>query len=595
MSLFSEVGIILAIAAIAGLVGYFLKQPLVLAYMLAGVVIGPYGLKLVTDTDFIHMVGDLGIMLMLFLVGIEMNVEKVRNLGKVAITVGIAQIFFTGLAGWLVAIGFGYSMITSVYIAIALALSSTAICVKILSDQKTLSSLYGKMVIGILLVQDLVAVLVLMFLNTLGQQGSQSNFIVDFGLLLGKGAVLTMVIFIILKRPLARIYHQIAHSQELLILVSLSWCFGIALIAELIGFSREIGAFLAGLSLANLPYALEVSAKSRILRDFFITTFFVMLGAGMVFANMDQILLPFIALSLFVLIGNPLIVLVIMRLFGFDVRSSFFAGITIAQISEFSFILVTLGFKLGHLNQETVSLISMVAIFTISLSSYMMKYQQQLYRLSQPFLHLLPKLTKTERAKDAMPALFDHIILLGCGSGGHQLLDTLVHGNKKFVIVDHDPDVIEELSAKGINCLFGDVQDEEVFTALNVLKADLIISLLPHVEDNLALLTLIKESNVSKKPIYIAAVNNGREGFTLFSKGADYVIVKSSLEANHIKQIHADLYHLEHEYIAQQEQDERVAIRKLEHTMLADKEYAQIVHELSKLRLKEISLNRKSA
>lgn len=595
MSLFSEVGIILAIAAIAGLVGYFLKQPLVLAYMLAGVVIGPYGLKLVTDTDFIHMVGDLGIMLMLFLVGIEMNVEKVRNLGKVAITVGIAQIFFTGLAGWLVAIGFGYSMITSVYIAIALALSSTAICVKILSDQKTLSSLYGKMVIGILLVQDLVAVLVLMFLNTLGQQGTQSNFVIDFSLLLGKGALLAMVIFIILKRPLAHIYHRIAHSQELLILVSLSWCFGIALIAELIGFSREIGAFLAGLSLANLPYALEVSAKSRILRDFFITTFFVMLGAGMVFANIDQILFPFIALSLFVLIGNPLIVLVIMRLFGFDVRSSFFAGITIAQISEFSFILVTLGFKLGHLNQETVSLISMVAIFTISLSSYMMKYQQQLYRLSQPFLHLLPKLTKTERAKDTVPALFDHIILLGCGSGGHQLLDTLVHGSKKFVVVDHDPDVIEELSAKGINCLFGDVQDEEVFTALNVLKADLIISLLPHVEDNLALLTLIKESNVSKKPIYIAAVNNGREGFTLFSKGADYVIVKSSLEANHIKQIHADLYHLEHEYIAQQEQDERVAIRKLEHTMLADKEYAQIVHELSKLRLKEISLNRKSA
>ncbi|MBI4836020.1 MAG: cation:proton antiporter [Candidatus Abawacabacteria bacterium] len=592
MSILVELGIIIGAAAIGGIVGYLFKQPLVLAYLLAGIAIGPFGLGLITDTEFIHVVGEIGIMLMLFLVGIEINIDKIRSLGKKALKVGFAQIFFTGIAGWGIALGFGFSMLASAYIAVALTLSSTAICVKLLSDQKTLSSLYGRMAIGILLVQDFVAVLVLVFLNSLGTHTNDS-FILDFSLLLAKGLGLAAIIFIILKKPLLFFYHRIAHSQELLILVSLSWCFGIALAAQAMGFSREMGAFLAGLSLANLPYALEISAKSRIIRDFFITIFFVTLGAGMIFTKLSIIVLPLLALSAFVIIGNPLIVLVIMRLLGFDSRSSFFTGITIAQISEFSFILITLGAKLGHVDQTIVSIISMVAIITISISSYMMKYQQRLYVFCKVLIEKLPRMHKGKDIAELTPSnLFDHIILLGCGSGGHQLLDTLAKGNKQFIVVDHDPEVIDELSQKGINCIFGDVQDEELFTTLNATKADLIISLLPHMEDNLALLHYLKESPEPKKPIYIAAVNTGREGFSLFSKGADYVVVKSSLEANHIKEIHRDLYNLEKNYIEQQEQSERIAMRRMEHAMLHDKEYAEIVHELSKLRLQEIQQKR---
>ncbi|MBP7057303.1 cation:proton antiporter [Candidatus Gracilibacteria bacterium] len=594
MSLLVEMGIIIITAAVAGIGAYFLKQPLILAYILGGVLVGPYGLGLVNNTEFIHVVSDMGIMLMLFLVGIEMSLIKVKELGSASLVIGGAQILFTAVVAFGIAELAGFSWVASSYIAVALTLSSTVVAVKALSDQKTINSLYGKIVVGVLIIQDMVAILSLVFLNSIAHEGS-GGLVVSFVVLLIKGALLAGISIFGLKRVLSALYFRIAHSTELLILASLSWCFLIALIAQYLGFSREMGAFIAGLGLANLPYAMEISSKTRILRDFFITTFFVSLGAGMVFSGLVDMIGLLVVLSLYVIIISPLIVFAIMRFKGFDPRSSFFAGISIGQVSEFSLILIALGSSLGHIDQQIVSLISIVTIITISSSSYLVNYGHQLYSLLQPILKLFPSRKKVTMSTASITnSLFEHIVLVGCGSGGHQLLDTLLQTKRSFIVIDHDPQVIRELTDRGINCIFGDVHDEELYTTINLAKADMVISLLPRSEDNYTMIKHIKALKTKKKPVYIATSNTGREGFQLFRQGADYIIVKSSLEAYHIHQIHNHLYGIKD--VAAQPTDANehfISLKELKLKILQDKEYAQIVHNLSEVRLAEIKKTRK--
>lgn len=582
-----EIGIILVTAAIAGVIAHLWKQPLVLAYILGGILVGPYGLGLINDTEFIHSISDMGIMLMLFLVGIEISLEKIRELGMTAIIIGLGQIILTGICGFALAAVFGFGFLPSIYIGFCLTLSSTVVVVKALSDQKTLNSLYGKIVVGILIIQDLAAIIGLVLLKSVETQASD-HLALDFGLLLIKGIALALISILGLRKVLAALYYRIAHSSELLVLASLSWCFIVALTAEYIGFSREMGAFIAGLSLADLAYAKEISNKTRIVRDFFITIFFVSLGAGMMFAAIHNMIMPLLALSLFVIIGNPLIVVVIMRLLGLDGRSSFMAGMSIAQISEFSLILIAMGAQLGHVNENVVSIISMITIITISISSYMTNYNHKLYTLFRPLIKRIPSLKKhSQYEKHIIEKLFDHIIMLGCGYSGQQLIDTLSKTGKKFIVVDHDPRVIAELTKKGVHAVFGDVHEEELFHQLNIAKADMVISLLPKTIDNYPILDYIQNLPKQHRPMFVASAEAGQEGFNLFHKGADYVIVKSALEADHIGLIQQDIYNVPSSSPQHHPEDNHILSSKL-----PDKEYAQIVHKLSKIRLVEIKKNR---
>ncbi len=582
-----EIGIILVTAAIAGILAHFWKQPLVLAYILGGILVGPYGLGLINDTDFIHSISDMGIMLMLFLVGIEISLEKIRELGMTAIIIGLGQIILTGICGFSLAYIFGFDFLPSIYIGFCLTLSSTVVAVKALSDQKTLNSLYGKIVVGILIIQDLAAIIGLVLLKSLETQASD-NLALEFGLLLLKGIVLALVTILGLRKVLGALYFRVAQSSELLVLASLSWCFIVALGAEYIGFSREMGAFIAGLSLADLPYAKEISNKTRIVRDFFITIFFVSLGAGMMFAAIHNMITPLLALSLFVVVGNPLIVIVIMRLLGLDSRSSFMAGMSIAQISEFSLIMIAMGSQLGHVNDNVVSIISMITIITISISSYVTNYNHKLYTFFRPLIKRIPSLKKhSQYEKHMVEKLFDHIIMLGCGYSGQQLIDTLTKTGKKFVVVDHDPGVIAELSKKNVHAVFGDVHEEELFDQLNIAKADMVISLLPKTIDNYPILDHIQKLPKHHRPMFVASAEAGQEGFNLFHKGADYVIVKSALEADHIGMIQQDIYNVTSNTSEHLPKDTHILSNKL-----PDKEYAQIVHKLSKIRLGEIKIDR---
>lgn len=583
-SLFFELGLVIISAALIGTISYFLKQPLILAYIAAGVLIGPFGLGLVHDIETIHIIAQVGIMLMLFLVGLEMNPSRLKSLGFVAFATGIGQVLFTGLVGYGIAHLFDFPLIQAVYLAIALTFSSTVIAIKIIYDKRDNNALYGQVAIGVLLVQDIIAILALLALTGF-KVGSFSFDFPHFGLVLVKGIVLFTLAIIIARKLLGYVYNKIATSHELLILFSLAWAFLIALSSEMIGFNVEIGAFVAGVSLASLPYTMEINAKAKVLRDFFITIFFVGLGAGLVFASMGPLVIKFVVLSLFVLIGNPIIVMVIMGALGYDKRTSFFTGLSVANISEFSLIVAAMGLNLQHLTQEVVSMITIIGLLTMTLSSYMMTYNNWIYNRLKGVLSVFELRKSKTKLSSKKTGMENHIILLGCGGMGQQILDQVKNFKDEYLVVDHDNTVIKELIKKDITCIFGDIEDAELINELDLEDAEIIISTLPSPEDNLFLIRHIERIPHDKRPIVIVTADTGREGLMLFNKGADYVILKPYLGAEHINDINKKLYELEEETglnLVQEVAEETKGKFK------SDRDYAKLLHNLNKLRLAEI-------
>ena len=583
-TLFFEIGLVIISAALVGAVGYLLKQPLILAYIAAGVIIGPFGLGLVNDVHVIEIIAEVGIMLMLFLVGLEMNPKRLKNLGWVALVAGIGQVLFTGGIGYGLARWFGFEALPSLYLAIALAFSSTVIAVKLIYDKRDNNALYGQVTIGILLIQDILAIIALLVLA--GFKGGGGVSLAEFGWLLGKGVLLVLGAILIAGKLLSYLYNKIAASNELLILFSLGWAFLVALFAQWLGFNIAIGAFIAGVSLAGLPYTFEINAKAKVLRDFFITIFFVGLGAGMVFTSMGPLILPFIILSLFVLIGNPLIILWLMGLLGYDKRTSFFTGLAVGNISEFSLILAALGFSLGHLEVQTVAMVTLIGVLTMTLSSYGMTYNNQIYNFLKPLLDKIAIKKSGKRPSSKKAGMQNHLILLGCGQVGSQLLDQIRRLKNEYVVVDHDSNVIQDLLERKVSCVFGDIEDVELVQELDLPSAEMIISTLPNPEDNLFLIKQIAKLPPKERPIVLVTANSGREGMELFNKGADYVILKPYLGAAHLKSINKELYELEEEVglgaISSSIQTDSTGKFKSDH------DYAQLLHNLNKLRLAEI-------
>ncbi len=580
-SLFFELGLVIISAALVGVVSYFLKQPLILGYIVAGILIGPFGFGLVHDVETIHIIAQVGIMLMLFLVGLEMNPARLKDLGAVSFFAGIGQVLFTGLIGYGIIYFFGFPLVQAIYIMIALTFSSTVIAIKIIYDKRDNNALYGQVAIGILLVQDVIAILALIALTGF-QAGSFSFDFARFGLILIKGIFVSALAIFVARKFLVYLYNKIATSHELLILFSLGWAFIVALASEYIGFSIEIGAFIAGISLASLPYTFEINTKAKILRDFFITIFFVALGAGLIFTSMGPLVAKFIILSLFVLIGNPIIVMVIMGALGYDRRTSFFTGLSVANISEFSLIVAAMGLSLGHLSQEVVSMITVIGILTMTISSYMMIYNNQIYNRIRGLLKIFEFRKIKTKLVNLKSGLSDHIILLGCGQMGQQILDQIKGFKEEYLVVDHDNTVIKGLIKKGVSCIFGDVEDTELLNELGLEDAEIIISTLPNPENNLFLIKYIEKIPHKKRPIVIVTADTGREGVELFNRGADYVILKHYLGAEHIFQINKELYQLEEAPV--QVMTEMAEEKRFK----SDSDYAKILHSLNRLRLAEI-------
>lgn len=424
-SSFQEVTIILLLASLIGAIGTKLRQPLIVSFIVVGILVGPSGFHLVASHDQIELLAKIGIAILLFIVGLKLDLHLIRTMGPVALATGLGQVIFTSLFGFLIALAFGMSMVSAAYTAVALTFSSTIIIVKLLSDKKEIDSLHGRIAIGFLIVQDILVVLAMIALSTFGGAGGQeTSFLWEILTALGTGSLFLGGLLILMRTAIPRLLDQLARSQELLVLFSIAWAVVLGAAGDALGFSTEVGAFLAGVSLASTHYREAIGSRLVTLRDFLLLFFFIELGSRLDLSMLGGQLVSAAVFSVFVLVGNPLIVMIIMGIMGYRRRTSFLAGLAVAQISEFSLILASLGLSLGHIDKETVGLITLVGIVTIGLSTYMILYSGSLYRFLSPWLSIFER-QKTHRESVPEDVPSDEqvdVILLGLGQYGTSIL-----------------------------------------------------------------------------------------------------------------------------------------------------------------------------
>lgn len=513
--------VIIITVGLAGLMG-LLKQPLIVSYLLAGILVGPEALNLVSSTDAISSLGQMGVVLLLFMVGLGLNPAIIREVGAVSLVAGLGQIVSTFIVAFLIGLALGMPAVASAYIGIGLAFSSTIVIIKLLSDKGDADALYGKIAIGILIIQDLVAIIILMGITSLTAADASIPSLVASSLLRGAGIIALLFIFNLWVLP--RLITFVAHSQEYLLLFSVGWCLCIAGLFHYLKFSSEIGALIAGVMLSMSPYRHEISSRLKPLRDVFLVLFFVLLGTQVSFASISKDIVPLAIFSGFVLFLSPVIVIALMAMLGYTRRIGFLTGITLAQISEFSLILAALGVKVGHLSQDALSLMVLIGLVTIAGSSYFIIYAERIYpHLSRHLAFFERKGTKAGKYGYQKRKEGYEIILFGCNRIGYDLLEAFKRMGKAFVVVDFNPAAIEELSKEGIPCRYGDADDAELLEELSLSKVKMVASTIPSHETNLLLLEEVRKHN--QKAIVIMVSHNIEHAMELYEKGATYVVI----------------------------------------------------------------------
>lgn len=536
MEVFTQLAVVLGLGAGLGLVAKLLRQPVLLGYIAAGAVIAALGWPVgLGEGGLVPLLGQLGVTLLLFLVGLELPIEQLRHMGKVALATGLGQIVFTAAVGYPILLALGFNPVAGLYLAVALAFSSTIIIVKLLSEKKDLQSLYGKVVVGFLLVQDFVAIGMLIILSGLGSGGTIDWF--NLILVVVKGAALVSLALFLSGKILPRIFDWLGESTEMLFVAAIAWCVAVATIvaSPVIGFGLEIGGFLAGLALSGAAQHLQIGARIRPLRDFFLTLFFVSLGASVQVGDVTALWLPALVLSVFVLVGNPLIVMVIMGLLGFKKRVSFLASVTVAQISEFSLIVVAAAARVGHVGRLELAITALVGAITMVASTYMILHASFLYRLLAGFLGVFERKKPGQSELEVSPPPADHIVLFGHNRIGGRLYPALKRLGLPVVVVDFDPHTVDKLSQQHDGVIYGDLADFDLYEQLGLQKAKLVVSTVSNVEDNRQLLHFLRESK--RRPIAVVTASDQRESDQLYSAGADYVLIPHAVGGEYLAHI----------------------------------------------------------
>jgi len=522
LDIFIYLSIVILLALGIAVIMRVLKQPLIIGYIITGIIItfitlnGSSLNSIIKNNQIILSFSQFGVAFLLFIVGMHLNPRVIREVGFTSLIVGFIQIAITGVGAFFIAGLLGFSNMASFYIAFALTFSSTIIITKILSDKQDLDSLYGKITVGVLILQDLVVIGLLIFLNYFSTGGmaevSSSNIFY---------AVITIIgLFFASVCILPKITKFIAENQEILFLFAIGWCFLIASLFDKLGFGMEIGALLAGMALSVSPYHIEISSKIRPLRDFFLILFFILLGLEITLDSLSKMINIALIFSGFVILIKFLTIVISLGALGYSRRTSFFSGISLGQISEFSFILAALGVTLGHINQEVSSLLVMVGLITIASSTYLMKFSSKLYAVLSKPLSIFERSNVRDREK--LRQNYD-IILFGYNRIGFSILQSLVRSKKKYLVVDYNPETVKKLTKQGIRCIYGDAEDAEFLQDIKLAQADLVISTIPDKEVNLLLLNKIRRTN--EHSVVILTAHQIRDAFDLYEDGADYVIL----------------------------------------------------------------------
>ena len=519
------------------------NQPLVVAYIISGILLGNFFIKSIEFKNLLIFLADIGVTFMLFIVGLELKLKTLREIGKLSIIIGTLQELVTIIAGILFALLLGFNFQEAVYLGIALSFSSTVLMVKLISDKGDLEKFYGKLATGFLLVQDLITVLILMILpffnlNMLGY--NPMNLILGF--------ILVILIPLISYKFLPKLEKFIADNQELLFLFAITSALVLSSLFEKLSLGLEVGALVAGISLSSLKISTEIASKLRPVRDFFLVIFFIYLGLEIFIANIDDIFFKAILLSLFVLIGNPILMWLIVRYLNISKKSAFLLSLTSNQISEFSFIVIGLGISMGHISGNLLSLLSLVGIITFLGSTIIFNKAEKIYEKINRFI------PHKEAAKqlEVLEKGYD-IILLGCDRIGYSFLKLFEKHKEKVLIVDYNLEKVEFLESLGFNVIYGDASEIEFLGSLNFRNIKLLISTIPDFSTNLLALEVFKKEN--PQGVFICTAYKVEDALLLYDNGADYVITPHFLGGEHASHIVEELMYEKEKYTKLKEEE----------------------------------------
>jgi Kef-type K+ transport system membrane component KefB/Trk K+ transport system NAD-binding subunit len=547
-SAFFELSLVIVIAAGVSLLLRLFRQPLILAYIVSGIIVGPAALDLLSSNETFATFSSIGIALLLFIIGLGLNVEVIKKLGKTVFIAAGVELVVIGGAGTLVTTMFGFGLIESLIVGLSLFFSSTILIIKFLSDKREQGRLHGQIAIGVILIDDVVATLALLFVaagkgNSIGVSA--------LGHLVFNGAMLAGILIIASAYVLPRLTRWMASSQEMLFLFAIAWGFGVASLFDLCGFSIEIGALFAGVSLASLPYTQEIEARLKPLRDFFVVLFFIVLGSSLGVGNLAAAIVPALVLSAIVIALKPLSIISTLGLLGYSKRVSFMTGINLSQISEFSIILVTLASVNGLVSAQAAAIVTVVAIITIASSSYIIQYDSPLFiRFDQLRIKLFDRVAKS---KDKGRSTTYPVILFGYHRGGHEFVRTFRRMKKRFLVVDYDPNVIELLQRERIHCQYGDATDLELLEELGARTAKLVVSTIADFDTNQQLIRHLNLYN--PEMLIVCNANSYDEALQLYELGSSYVMIPhyagseslgNFIQENGIDKRHFDNYRAEH-------------------------------------------------
>ncbi len=529
MELFAEISVLFVIATAIAVLMRLLHQPLIIGHILTGLIVGPFFFNLVHSTETLALMSQIGVAILLFTVGLHLSPSVLKQFGRVSLVTGIGQVVVTSFAGYLVCVWLGFGLVPAVYIAVALAFSSTIIITKLISDKGELDVLYAKIAIGFLLVQDLIVILLLLGIPLFATEHaswlSAGQFLLTAAVLVGFVA-LTARIFV------SKALSFLAQSQELLFLFSIAWGIGVAALFNQFGLSLESGALIAGVALASLPTRREISARLSPLRDFFIVAFFIFLGSQLQLEDITAVLPMALMLSILVLIGNPLILMALMGYLGYRKKTSFQTGLVTAQISEFSLIFIALGVSLGHLDSQVLSLVTLVGLITIFGSTYFILHSDALYRLFAPLLGIFER----RGAHEPRPRRGGYeIILFGSNRIGYDFIETLVRFDTQFLVIDHNPEAVARLQHAGIATEYGDASDLAFLESLDFSKTELVISTIPDAEVNALIHATVKNQN--PEAVVLVVAHRVKDALAHYDEGVDYVILPHFLGSKHAAEI----------------------------------------------------------
>jgi Kef-type K+ transport system membrane component KefB len=532
-TIFNEIGGILILAAAGAVLVRLLKLPPLIGYIAAGIALGPLGFHFVQSGELLEGLTQIGIAFLLFLVGLELDFEKAKHQFKAATSLTIVQAIGNFGMGLFLAYITHQSLLSGVYIGAALAFASTVIIVKFLSEARDMNSLHGRLAIGILLVEDVLAIIVLVLISGLSG-GSALALGQQIFLLLVKTAAMLTLVYSLSSFLFPPLFRRLARSPEILFIASIAWCFLFSLTMARFDFPIEIGAFLAGVSLAALPYSLEITTRLRSLRDFFLILFFVGLGAQLVIptATYAWLTAGIVVLAVFV---KPIISFFVLISNAYRSRTAFLTATTQTQLSEFSLILAALGLRLHHIGGALVSAITAAMIVSVLCSMIILGLRNKLFRvLRKPLSHFeRHDHNHHEHLATAVEeSLHDHIVIFGYHRMGYHILKKLHQMHHRTLVVDFNPDIIRKLRAVGVDCIYGDIEDEDIFEAIHLDRAAMVVSTIPHHEETLFMIEQVKEHN--SKVRLIVTAHEIDDALMYYEKGADYVILPHLLGGEHV-------------------------------------------------------------